>query len=345
MNISMISYHSVDLKHGGPRTQILETKKSLEKLGVNVKLLNIWNNQKDLNNTDIFHIFSSNFGVFDFARYLNSEKLNYVVSPIFFTRQSPLTIKLVTKSNNFINNFIPGIWTDYNVSKKICDWSKAILPNTDKEKLLIEKGLCVNKKKVTIIPNGVEKRFLNGDPNKFIKQYGIKDFILNVGHIGVERKNTLSLIKALSKINHPSVIIGKIANTKEGFECIKEANKNKNLILINGLDHDSEMLVSAYAAAKIFVLPAKYETPGIAALEAALSGSNIIITKYGGTKYYFKKFATYINPYSIKELINAIENNLEKPKNNKLRNHIKNNFLWEKVAEKTLNIYKKILKR
>ena len=341
----MISYHSVNLKHGGPRTQILETKKSLENLGVNVKLLNIWNNQNDLKKTDIFHIFSSNFGVFDFARYLKSEKLNYVVSPIFFTRQSPLTIKLITKSNNFINNFAPGLWTDYNVSKKICDWSKAILPNTDKEKLLIEEGLCINKKKVTIIPNGVEKRFLNGDPNKFIKKYGMKNFILNVGHIGVERKNTLFLIKALSKINHPSVIIGKVSNTKEGFQCLKEARKNKNLLLIHGLDHDSEMLASAYAAAKIFVLPAKYETPGIAALEAGLSGSNIIITKYGGTQYYFKKFATYINPYSIKELINAIENNLDKPKNDKLINHIKNNFLWDKVAKKTLNIYKKILTR
>ena len=189
----MISYHSVNLKHGGPRTQILETKKSLEKLGVKVELFNIWNNSNDLKKTDIYHIFSSNFGVFDFARYLNSEKLNYVVSPIFFTRQSPVTIKLLTKSNDLINNFIPGIWSDYNVSRKICDWSKAILPNTDKEKLLIKKGLCINKKKITIIPNGVEKRFLNSDPNKFIKKYGVKDFILNVGHIGVERKNTLSL--------------------------------------------------------------------------------------------------------------------------------------------------------
>ena len=131
----------------------------------------------------------------------------------------------------------------------------------------------------------MEKRFLEADPKIFINKYGIKDFILNVGHIGIERKNTLTLIKALSKIDHPAVIIGKIYNTSEGLSCIKEAKKNKNLIIIDGLDHNSKMLESAYAASKVFVLPAKYETPGIAGLEAGLAGSKIVITKYGGTTF------------------------------------------------------------
>ena len=345
MNISIASYHTVDIKHGGPRTQILQTKKSLEKLGVRVELFNMWNNNNAFIKTDIFHIFSSNFGIFDFARYLNSEKKKFVVSPIFFTRQSPLSMKIVIKSNNFINNFVPGIWTDYNISKKICHWSDAVLPNTDKEKLLIKNGFGIKSNKISIIPNGVEKRFLNADPKKFINKYGIKDFILNVGHIGIERKNTLSLIKALSKIDHPAVIIGKVYKTSEGLKCINEAKKNKNLIIIDGLDHNSDMLESAYAASKVFVLPAKYETPGIAALEAGLAGSKILITKYGGTKYYFKDFATYINPYSINNIRSEIEKNLQKSNSNKLSNHIKSNFLWEKVAEKTVNIYEKILNK
>ncbi len=345
MNISIVSYHTVDIKHGGPRTQILQTKKHLEKLGLRVQLYDIWNDNNQFRKTDIFHIFSSNFGVFDFARFVNSEKKKFVVSPIFFTRQSPLSIKFVIKSNEVINNFVPGIWTDYNVSKKICQWSDKVLPNTDKEKLLIKNGLGVKNSKIEIIPNGVEKRFLEADPKIFINKYGIKDFILNVGHIGVERKNTLTLIKALSKIDHPAVIIGKIYNTSEGLSCIKEAKKNKNLIIIDGLDHNSKMLESAYAASKVFVLPAKYETPGIAGLEAGLAGSKIVITKYGGTKYYFNKFATYINPYSIKNIKNAIEKNLEISKSNELSDHIKNNFLWEKVAEKTASIYEKIINK
>ena len=117
----------------------------------------------------------------------------------------------------------------------------------------------------------MEERFLYGDPEPFVKKYGVQDFILNVGHIGVERKNTLSLIRALETIDHPAVIIGKVTDTEEGQACLAEAGKNKNLIIIKGLDHDSDLLASAYAAAKVFALPARYETPGIAALEAALA--------------------------------------------------------------------------
>ncbi len=39
----------------------------------------------------------------------------------------------------------------------------------------------------------VDARFYDADPNLFIKQYGVKDFILYVGHIGWGRKNLLSL--------------------------------------------------------------------------------------------------------------------------------------------------------
>ena len=56
MNISIVSYHTVDIKHGGPRTQILQTKKHLEKLGLRVQLYDIWNDNNQFRKTDIFHI-------------------------------------------------------------------------------------------------------------------------------------------------------------------------------------------------------------------------------------------------------------------------------------------------
>ena len=114
------------------------------------------------------------------------------------------------------------------------------------------------------------------------KKYGVKDSILNVGHIGVPRKKTLSLVRALSKINHPSVIIGRIYPSREADLCMEEGKKNKNLTIITGIDHDSPMLASAYAASRVFVLPAMYETPGIAALEAGLSGEYLFLLPISG---------------------------------------------------------------
>ena len=342
LKIVLASYNTVNFKHGGPRTQILQTKKNLEELGHKVKLYETWDSSFISDDVDLYHLFASNFAVYDLARYLHSVGQAFVTSPIFFTRRSLKTIRWTIKADKIIREFIPGFWSDYGFTKDICTWSAAVLPNTSSEKMLLANGVQVPINNLHLIPNGVEDKFKSGDPKYFFQKYGIKDFILNVGHIGVERKNTLSLIRALSTIDHPAVIIGKISNTKEGAECVNEAKKNKNLFLIDGLDHDSKLLLSAYAAAKVFVLPARYETPGIAALEAGLAGARIVITPFGGTKDYFQDMAHYVNPYSIEEIKNGIKIALNTPRDNQLSTHIQNNFLWKHIAKKTADVYETV---
>ncbi|HHZ80642.1 MAG TPA: glycosyltransferase [Candidatus Marinimicrobia bacterium] len=164
-----------------------------------------------------------------------------------------------------------------------------------------------------------------------------------MGHIGVERKNTLSLIRALETIDHPAVIIGKVTDTEEGQACLAETKKNRNLTIIKGLDHDSDLLASAYAAAKVFALPARYETPGIAALEAALAGANIVITPHGGTQDYFREMAIYVDPYSVNDIRAGLERALNAPPDDKLKKHVQSNFLWQRVTEMTANVYQSVL--
>ena len=93
------------------------------------------------------------------------------------------------------------------------------------------------------------------------------------------------------------------------------------------MDNDSPMLSSAYASCNTFALPSLYETPGIAALEAGLAGAKIVITPYGGTKDYFKDMAIYSDPYSVDSIKKSIEDSLNKPKDDKLKKHIEQNFL------------------
>ena len=62
------------------------------------------------------------------------------------------------------------------------------------------------------------------------------------------------------------------------------------------LDHDDPLLASAYAAARVFALPSWFETPGLAALEAALAGCAVVITPYGSTREYFGGLVAYARP-------------------------------------------------
>lgn len=342
MKITLASYHTVTVRHGGPKTQIQQTKKYLEEAGVKVRLMDIWGDRETVLDCDLFHLFASNFGTYDLARYLHVHDVKYVVSPIFFTRRSPRTIRWVCATDRMLRHLAHGFWSDYGFTRDTCRWADHCLPNTTAEQHLLISGLGVPAEKVTVVPNGVEDRYLRGDPELFHREYGLKDFVLNVGHIGVERKNTLSLIQALGNLDVPSVIIGRVFPSKEGAACLKEAEKNKNLLIIKGLDHDSPLLASAYAACDVFVLPAQYETPGIAALEAGLSGAKVVITPHGGTKDYFEDMAIYVDPYSVDSIQKGIETALNQGSDDRLKRHIQKNFLWQTVAEKTVQVYKNV---
>ena len=345
MKVTLASYHTITMRHGGPMTHIFQIKKHLEKLDIEVELINIWKSREDIFKTDLFHLHASNISLWDLAGYLNAHKTKFVVTPIFFTRRSAPILHLTCKIDSLIQNFMQGIWSSYRITQDICNWAQHVLPNTSDEAILIKDGLSIPPQKITVIPNGVEKRFAEASPELFYNKYGVKDFILNVGHIGAPRKNTLSLIRALSKIDHPAVIIGRIFPSKEADICMEEGKKNKNLTIIPGIDHDSTMLASAYAACSVFALPAMYETPGIAALEAGLAGAKVVITPHGGTKDYFKEMVTYVDPYSVTSIRNGIETALNQKSDDELREYIKNNFLWQKVAELTADVYHQILKK
>jgi glycosyltransferase involved in cell wall biosynthesis len=265
MKVFLATYQSVMMLKGGPRTQVLETKAALEKLGVDVQLFDMWQSLKK-GDCDILHIFGSGISTYHFAREVSKLGIKLVVSPIFFSRHSPQYIKRALWFDKTILKKIRGVWTDYGFVSEMCKWANAVLPNTKKEAELIELGLGVQKEKIYVVPNGVNERFLNADPSLFVKTYGISNFILNVGHIGPGRKNVLRLVRALNTIDKPAAIIGRMEAGKELDAIRKEAGKH--ILLLDNIPNNSDMLASAYAACNVFVLPSLFETPGIAALEA-----------------------------------------------------------------------------
>lgn len=340
MKITFACYESLSIIHGGPRVQILQTKRELEKLGVEVDLLDPWSMPGHTVSNPV-HLFSANLGTFHLASVFRQYGIPYVVSSIFFTRHSPALLRGTIALNSVLRSFKSGIWTNYEFTRQICDWSRGVAPNTRDEGRLLSEGLRIPSDKITVIPNGVEERFRYGDPSLFKKKYGVENFILHVGHIGPERKNVLNLIRALKQIDHPSVIIGRITDSDYARRCIAEARDAAQIKIIPGMDNDSDMLASAYAASAVFALPSMFETPGIAALEAGLAGAKIVITPNGGTRDYFGTMAEYVEYSSPESIRNGIVTALNSAKSDTLQRHIAGEFLWSRVAEKTLTFYQR----
>jgi glycosyltransferase involved in cell wall biosynthesis len=338
IRVHVASYHAVSLLRGGPNTQVRQTIRSMDQFGVQATLFDPWTPFRK-GDCDLFHVFAANVGTYHLANEIRTLGVPMVCSPIFYRLQAPALVRAYLLGTRVMQTVAKAFWTDVAFTADICTWSEKVLPNSRAEGALVEQGLGIPPEKITVIPNGVDERFYDSDPTLFKKKYGLENFILNVGHIGHRRKNVLTLIKALGGIQHPAVIIGRIIAGAYGDACVAEASKHRNILLINGLDNDSDLLASAYAAADTFVLPSLFETPGIAALEAALAGAKIVITPHGGAEEYFGQMAWYVDPHSVDSIRRGIVNALGKPKDDRLREHVRKEFLWQHVAEKTAGIY------
>ncbi len=342
MHVLFATSQATALVRGGVRTQALQTKEALENLGVHVTLFDMWSDFHS-EEFDLVHIFAANIATYHFARAIKAQGIPIVISPVFFTRRTAKLVKKVVTADKLVSRMLRGIWTDYGLIAEMCGWAKAITPNTHDEAKLFEEAFGIPKNRITVIPNGVEERFSYAKPDLFVREYGIKDFILSVGHIGPARKNVLRLIQALEYVDRPAVIIGRIENSPSGKECLERAKRNPRLLIIDAINHDSMLLASAYAACDVFVLPSLFETPGIAALEAAITGAKIVITPFGGTQDYFKDEAIYVNPYSVKDIADGIKMALEKKKDKELANRIVKEFIWKRTGEITKRVYDRVL--
>jgi glycosyltransferase involved in cell wall biosynthesis len=342
MKIYFGTYQALLMNRGGPTYKIFSLKEHLEKLGVNIDLYDMWNASKQPNSQDLVHLFTANLNTYPLARNLKIAGIPYVVNPIFFSNHSATLIKKYRFLEKIASTVLKRSYSDYTVTQEICEQAIKILPNTAAEGALLQQGLGVSSAKTQVIYNGVEKRFAQADKTLFKQKYGWEDFVLYVGHLGSHRKNGRNIVRALQKLKQPAVIIADVLQTPEGIWCEQQIAKSKNIKLIKWIKHADPLLASAYAACHTFILPTRFETPGRAALEAGLAGANVVITPIGGTKEYFMDFAEYARPDSVQSIVHATEKMLNKKKNSKLQQHILDNFIWEKIAKQTWQMYKQI---
>ena len=344
MRVALLTHPATSVLRGGPRIQLEQTARELQALGIEVRQIT-GENQLTKQDVDLVHIFGAGMGTYHLARALHLSSIPIVLSPIYITRRSPLQVRTIRSVDTIMRRVMPGFWTDYGMIAEMCSWASLVAPNTEEEGQLFQKAFGVPAERIMTVPNGVEERFRHGDPELFVRTYGIRNFILNVGHIGPARKNVGRLIEALEGMQEPAVIIGRIEETAEAQALVARAQQNGNLTVLDHIDHGSEMLASAYAASRLFVLPSLFETPGIAALEAGLAGSRIVITPHGGTKEYFGDHARYVDPYSVSDIRRGIRDGLSTPPGPALSEHIASRYLWKHVAQRTAALYNRVIAR
>lgn len=171
--------------------------------------------------------------------------------------------------------------------------------------------LGIKPEKIKVVYQGCHPIFkeeiLSDFEDKVIGKYQIpRDFILNVGAIN-ERKNLLSLVKAIEKTGDNLVVVG---NGTDYFEKVKNFIKKRKLEDKVTFLHKLSMpeIAVLYRKANLFVYPSIFEGFGIPIIEALYSKTPVITTKGSCFPEAGGPNSFYLNdPYNIEEIKMAIE--------------------------------------
>lgn len=138
---------------------------------------------------------------------------------------------------------------------------------------------------INLIPNGIENDL--SDSN-LIKE----NIITSVARFGNSSKNSELLLNALSQLDLKDwevYLIGPIEKEEQDFQLFINEYFNthpnlKNKIVFTGNITDKKELNEYYMKSKVFVLPSKYESFGIAPLEAISKGNYLILSDVGAAR-------------------------------------------------------------
>ncbi len=222
--------------------------------------------------------------------------------------------------------------------------------------------------KIRVCWNGVDpdkynpKKISQKERKKLRRRYGIHDEEIMLFFIGrlVTVKGVDNLVRAMPKIiedfpNTKLVILGIGDMENQLKSLIDELDLNKKVIIRNEFVNEAERILH-YAAADIVVLPSLYEPFGIVCTEAMSMQKPVVVGARGinGMREQVipngdEQCGIHINPFDpndiawgVKEILKSKDKSLQMGKN--ARKRVIEQFSWDIVADRTLEIYKELVK-
>lgn len=339
IKVLFVTYPHIGLDQGGFQIQIEKTAAELEKLGVEVIFYNPWISQFD--NVDICHVFSTSSALVYHVKRAAGLNLPVIITPVtnsFTGNYWLIFIKVL------LSRMIPGMYSDIKRIGEMLPISSKVLALNEEEKTQLVNAFGLDPCLLNVVPNGVDPRFSRADPELFKKKYKLKKFVLQVGSID-KNKNQFHLINAMRTLPYTLVIIGPVTPTNYSYLDKCKAIAGDNVIFVGQLKHDDPLFASAYAGAKLFVLPSYKEVMPLSLYEAALSGCKLAVSETVPVSKEIAEFVSVFDPGSPKDIREIIKREMNSPTAVLLREKVNCMPLWADVAYEIREIYNESIKK
>lgn len=273
------------------------------------------------------------------------------LTPIIFSEHFPKGIKGTIK------------WV---VQKTLLSQAVQIITDSENSARDIASVINFPKAKISVICLAADSRFQPIIDQKQLSQvsqkYQInKDFFLYIGDINWN-KNIPGLLNAFSlfRKNNPLHKINKLLLVGSAFleKDLREAREIRELIDSYNLQTEvrllgriaSDELRILYNLAYFYIQPSFYEGFGLPLLEAMSCGCPVLSSNKSSLPEIAEEAAIYFDPTSIQDMLEKIQQAVflpeEKYQERKQQSLVQSRkFTWQKTAQKTLEVYEKILKK
>lgn len=329
---------------GGGEVQMASTLAALPALGVDARPWRPW--EQAVDEADVLHLFGSQREHLPVVAAARRAGVPVVLSTIAWfdlasrwREPGPLAVRLAACGKQAARSAAPWLPSWRRRLYRACD---LLLPNSQAEAEQLARYFGVATERMHIVPNGADLRFAQADPRPFARLVGGRGFVLYAGRIE-PRKNQLGFLRAMRASDVPIVVLGDAVPGCEAYlaECQRVAGPNVRFL--GRLDHGDALLASAYAACGCLVLASWFETPGLAALEAGMSGTPLVLTRGGCTREYFGNLAHYVSPGDPHEIRQQVLAARTAPRRAELAELLAARYSWHAAAQATRAAYEKAL--
>lgn len=327
---------------GGGEVQMHATAAALGRLGVQVRMWRPW--EDDLGWAHCLHLFGSAPEHIPVVEAAHRRGVPVVLSPIAWFdfaaclgEQRGLVHRVAAAAKFVLRAALPQLpsWR-----RRLYHAADVLAPNSQAEARQLVRFFRVPPDKLHVVPNAADTRFAAGRAELFEQAFAIRRFVLCPGRIE-PRKNQLALIEALAGCELPVVILGHPVPGYQWYAAQCRRKAGRNVHFIQGMDHHDPLLASAYAAAACVVLCSWFETPGLAALEAALCGTPVVVPARGSAYEYFGPLAQYAKPNDQRSIRDAVLRAVARNRDPALAQHVSQRYTWQHAAQATLGAYAK----
>lgn len=362
MKVAMIGHKQIPSRSGGVEIVVQKLSEKLVLYGIKVDVYNRYEPGKkkisSYKGIRIYHSFT-----------IHKKNLDAIIAAFFSTLQA------IFRHYDVLHYHAEGsclmLWLPHLFRKRIVvtihglDWKRAKWSRFASKMLLLGEKSAVKfadqiivlsedmekyfwkryHRKTVYIPNGVEpvkKRDCRLIREKYLLEEG--DYILFLARI-VPEKGLHYLIQAYKQLNSDIklVVAGDCPYAQEYGRYIKELSENRKDIVFTGFV-EGELLEELFSNAAIYVLPSDIEGMPISLLEAMSCGCCCLVSDIPENLHVAENCVESFEAGNTESLCKKLEQMIKDPDackrlGMKARDYVLKHYDWEKVAERTVEVY------